>query len=451
MRSYTLGAISIFIATFIMAHFTHDSYSFIRIFSLSLLACFALYILFTKKDESYKLSSYSVALISLALYAFIQSYFSLYITTPFEQKQQELISLYYLFIVLSYTILREKLYSLRSYILFILAISGIFLFFILFNFLFSNNSVYTILNYYFTNVRYFNHLQTLLIPSFGLAILVCRNAKINIVLLFVLLLNFMLLIESGGRGTFSSLLLLYTIFYMTNLKNKRVKEHVLLMATLFVLSLLLYIAIYYIFASFNVTKETIDLGSSGRLAIYKEILPFFFEYRYIFNAIGFSPQNIAGYGFLHPHNIFLYSFFGAGLAGMAFFITLLFFFAKDMLTRYASTSKLVSKYLILILFALFIHSLVSAIYLTPYGFILFFYFFLILKSTLFKEQKSHLVNINKRVLGGVFLLLIASVFYLTYVNYKLKEEYDYPLHCKGIRSYTPGILLYSHKIFEKNN
>jgi len=380
------------------------------------------------------------------IYTGLQTYFSIFINTEFEIYQQLYISASFLLFISFFLYLREEEYSLSSYLYFILIISSIYSIFILFRFIEAELSFHDSIVYYFKNIRFLNHLQTLIIPSLGLALLVSKTELQRIILNISLIVNFMLLFETGARGTFYALILSYLYLYLRDKNSKHIRSNLLQILFLFISSLILYILVYYLFGDNNRFNHLLNLSSSGRVEIYKTLLPLIFDKEYFFSAIGFTSQDIALYGFLHPHNLFIYIFLGAGSLGLLLFIIMIFKTFFNMYNECRTSSSFVKHYIFTILLALFIHSQVSGIYITPLTSIVILYFFFILYKYYKKDNFKETTSINQRTISVYLIGLITLVLFLTYQNYMLNKSFVSSELNKG-QYYVPGIMLYDVKIF----
>jgi len=441
-----LGSVLVFIVSFIFSNFIYDSYSVARV-SVTILFSLLLTIKVISKPLVF-LNMYKNIFFLLLLYALFESIFSSYISTPFEHLQQEYIAISYILFITTFYALKGDKYTLRSYLLFISLVSILYFLFILFTFLYDAFSIKDSVIYYFKNIRFLNHLQTLIIPSLGLALFLSKKESYKAFFTLLLILNFLLLIETGGRGSFYSLLIVYFLFFLTNLQTPRVKNNILLVGSIFVISLFLYISIHFLFIDKDIVNHILDASSSGRINIYKTLTPLVFQGDFFFSAIGFSSQDIATYGYLHPHNLFLYVFLGIGSFGLVLFISGLLYYASLIVSEYLKSQNSIKKYLFIILMALFIHSLVSGVYITPLISVVFLYFMILFRKYYLLDkyvvQSSNLKYFNTFF---VILLLFSSLF-LGAKNYMLKKEYDYPTTYKEFKLYNTGIMQYSTRIFK---
>jgi len=449
VNPYFLISISIFIVSFISSNFLNDSYSATRIIISIILSGYLFFEVIHKKGVV-SLSLYKKIYILLFVYITLQAFFSPYINTSFEHSQQLYIGTSYLLFITLFLSLNSQKYSLTSYLYFISIVSSIYILAIAISFAFVELKVSDTIIYYFKNIRFLNHLQTLIIPSLGLGLLVSRKENVKTVLNILLILNFMLLFETGGRGSLYAILFSYLFLYLTNRNSKHIQDNLIQIGILFVGSLILYMVIYYLFSSFDRINHLLDIESSGRVLIYKTVIPYIFDWKYIITAIGFSSQDFALYGFLHPHNLFLYIFLGAGSLGLILFILIFFNSIWKLLKEYFSTKSIIKRYLFTIFLSLLIHSLVSGLYITPLTSITALYLFLVVHSYYCENEKVIIKSIYQKVNILFVTILVVSIPYLAYVNYKLKNQYSYSNDEKGTYRYVPGIMLYSIKIFNSS-
>ena len=446
LNPYFFISIFIFSIHFIATGFINDNYSFTRIIITVSFSLYLLITLFYRDKRIKKKGTFNNLYILFFMYTGLQTYFSLFINTEFEIYQQLYISASFILFISFFLYLRDEEYSLSSYLSFILIISSIYSIFIVFRFVLAELSLYDSIIYYFRNIRFLNHLQTLIIPSLGLALLVSRTELQRIILNISLIVNFMLLFETGARGTFYALSFSYLYLYLRSKNSKHIRNNLLQILFLFISSLVLYIAVYYIFGDANKTNHLLNLSSSGRVEIYKTLLPLIFDKEYFFSAIGFSSQDIALYGFLHPHNIFIYIFLGAGSFGLLLFIVIISKTFFHIYNECSTSNSLIKHYIFTIFLALFIHAQVSGIYISPLTSIVILYFFFILYKYYKKANLKKITSINQRNTIVYLIGLITLVLFLTYQNYMLKKSFVSSELNKG-QNYVPGIMLYNIKIF----
>ena len=437
------GSIIIFLITFIVSNFIYDSYSVARVLVTVLFSWIVIMKVIFNSSSFKFITVYSNIFILLFAYAFLQSYFSPYISTEFEHIQQEYIAVSYILVTITFLILKNEKYSLLSYLSFISLLSVVYMLFFLYSFIVDNLSIYDSIVYYFKNIRFLNHLQTMIIPSLGLGLILCKKELYKTFLILLLMLNFMLVFETGGRGSFYSISCVYLFLYLSNFKSKRVKENILLIVGVFLVSLAVYIAIYFIFDNIGSQNHILDLNVNGRMNIYKTLFPLLLENGFFLFSIGFSSQDFALYGYLHPHNLFLYIFLGMGLFGLLVFIGYLFYYMIKILAEYFYTTSLVKKYLLIIFMAGFIHSLISGVYITPLTSLLLLYLFLMLEKYYLKSQKTYHLYWGVKFSMICTVLIVLLNLSLGYKNYQLKEKHQYSDEYKKIQWHRPGIMLFS--------
>jgi len=441
---FFLGSTLVFIFYFIVSSFVYDSYSIGRVMVITLLGSLLVYELFYSKTIIYTTALYKNSFIILFLYAAVQGFISSYINSEFELLQQIFVSNYFLLVVSFFLLYKDKKYTLNSYLLFIIIIISIVFLFIIFSLILSNTSVLDTLNHYFKNFRLFNHLQTVVIPSLGLALLVVRSEMKKVFILVLLIINFLFLFETGARGSSYAIFISYSLLLVSNLKSKRVIQNIGTMGSVFFISLLLYFTLSWLYSGTSQSIHLYATHSSGRADIYNAILPYLFNIDHLIYALGFSTLSIDSYHFLSPHNIFLYSFLGMGSLGFVFFIVLLIYQIIQLLSSYFRSKSLIKRYLLVILFSILIHACVSGIYLSPLTILLLIYFFLILSKYYTKKSFTE----YKSYVNCFFVIgLVLSIFFLSIKNYNLREQYAYSKDDKGIHFFTPGIMYYTTKIF----
>jgi hypothetical protein len=269
----------------------------------------------------------------------------------------------------------------------------------------------------------------------------------------LLVINFLLLLETGARGSSYAILFAYIFLLFTNIKSKRLQQHIGMMLFIYIFSFCFYnINSFLLNDNINSSRveHLLSVVSSGRMDIYKVILPYLFDYQQVFSALGFSPVDLNGYQYLHPHNLILYMFLGLGSFGLVIFLGVSTYLLKLLLQEYFQSKNIIKKYLFIILLAMVVHSMVSGVYLTPLTALLILYLLFILSNYyLKKEKKSRFISHNLyRIELICIITFIVSINYLSYANYSLKEKYIFQKEYKGNRLYIPGIMRYSNFIFK---
>ncbi len=389
-----------------------------------------------------------------------QSFNSLYINSSFEIQQQLYISLTILLYmtVILYTINQYHSIKIKTFIRMII-LSSIFIYISIFT-IYTLNSDYTLvksIETLFDNRRFFNHLQTLFIPIIFYSMLISKSYKIRILLCLLIILNFYFIFLTGARGTLYSLLISSLIIFFSS--NKSIKIKLLYFYYFIVISFIVYQVGLYINDDFTEHSSHFnDIASSGRLYIFTTIIPNIFDFKYFFNAIGFATTDVAVVGFLHPHNLFLYIFLGSGTLGLIIFLYLISkVFFKIYITYISTSSSLYTKFITLTFISVFIHSLVSGVYITPLMSIYLLYFFIVMfRSSSVKINKLDDVSTNaygtnlnystiKSFISGLVFIFIALWYvYLVKVNLDFVIEYNGTMYSKNI----PGIFLFNENVYK---
>jgi O-antigen ligase len=384
----------------------------------------------------------------------LQSFFSSYINTNFEVVQQQFISITFLIYIIYYQIHKNSTYSLDDFLNLTLIVSYLIFCILALDYIISAKELhdYTITDAilkYFKNIRVLNHLQTITIPSLALLLLTAKNFKQKSIISIAIFLQFLLLLHTGGRGTIYATESLFIFIFLTNIKSSVSKNTIFLVQAIFIAALLVITILPVVFDNGN-SGHVFETSSNGRLDIYKTILPLLLDSKFLFSAIGFSSQDIAVTHFLHPHNILMYIFLGSGTIGMIAFIIFTIYIGLKTLSCYFKKSALEDRYLFAIFGSVFVHSLVSGIYITPLTSLLFIYFLIVF----LKRYDIIKRGANKK---GNFIVLANSILVITTVGYALllmkenldiQKTYQYT-QSKKERLYHPGIMLYSDKIYTK--
>jgi O-antigen ligase len=383
-----------------------------------------------------------------SVYLLSQVLFSEFIDDSFERTQQIFISLSLALMAVVYEIEITKGRFTTTFIYLTTAAITITLISIYTTGLLSEKTLMESVIHYFKNIRVFNHLQTISFLTLGLLLLLTRGRKNKILVVILLLLNALLLFYLGARGSTVSILVALSFLYATNINSKRVKKNIFTIGAVLVIGygLVLLYSLFFQTAgiSQHMIKHNID---SGRLPIYYTILPFFADLQHVLQAVGFSTTDIAATQFLHPHNIFLYVFLGGGLFGLTIFIIRIVQYVYKLSKRYQTTNKLTEKYLISILLAIFTHSLVSGIYITPLASTLILGVFIALGQHRRKESlesNGTLPNILNILLS---VSIVATALYFLKVTMEQKKEFTYE-ESNTTKTFRPGIMLYGDKIFD---
>jgi hypothetical protein len=284
--------------------------------------------------------------------------------------------------------------------------------------------------------------------------LISKSNKLKFLLSLLIILNFYFVFLTGARGTLYSLSISSLIIFLSS--NKNIKIKLLYFYTLIVISFIIY-QIGLSITNFNEHSSHFkEIASSGRLHIYQTILPNIFKIKYFFNSVGFSSTDIFLVGFLHPHNLFLYIFLGSGTFGLMIFIYLIIKVFLKIYTGYISkSSSLYIKFITFTFMSVFIHSLVSGVYITPLTAIYLLYFFIVL----FKSYSVRIYKVNdittvyginfnystiKSFISGLMIILIAIWYiYLIKVNLDFVIEYSNTKYSKNI----PGVFLFNENVY----
>lgn len=388
-----------------------------------------------------------------------QSFNSLYINTNFEIQQQLYISLTILLYitVILYTIIQYNSIKIKTFTR-VIILSSLLIFISIFT-VYALNNDYTLIKSIetlFDNRRFLNHLQTLFIPIIFYSMLISKSYKINFLLCLLIILNFYFIFLTGARGTLYSLLTSSLLIFFSS--NRNIKIKLLYFYALIVISFIVYQIGLYLDNDFTEHSSHFkDIASIGRVYIFNTIIPYILDFKYFFNAIGFATTDIAVVGFLHPHNLFLYIFLGSGTLGLIIFIYLIFkVFFKIYTTYVSKSSSLYTKFITLTFISVFIHSLVSGVYITPLMSIYLLYFYIIIFSSSSSDinkleevsTTAYGTNFNYSIVksfisGLVFIFIALWYVYLVKVNLDFVIEYNSTKYTKNI----PGVFLFNENVY----
>ncbi|WP_457748566.1 O-antigen ligase family protein [Sulfurimonas sp.] len=301
---------------------------------------------------------------------------------------------------------------------------------------------------YFKNIRVLNHLQTIVIPALALYMLIDYDSRKRALITVALVLNFLLLLYTGARGTLYSVEAVFIFVFISNFNNKTSRNTIFITHLLFGTAVITYFLIPSISGGGH-SGHISEISSNGRMFIYKTIIPMIFDPSYFIDAVGFSSQDLAVTHFLHPHNIFLYVFLGTGTFGLVSFICFTIYIIYKTLKQYIAKKSIKDRYLYAIFASPLIHSLVSGIYTTPLTSLLYLYFlFIFLKKYTFTASKGK----DNTIIQTINIFAIAIIVLTTGISLKenifQKKKYQYGKSEK-IRTYHPGIMLYGDKIYTK--
>lgn len=453
---FLLLILFLFVTHFLLTFFFEtSSYNVSRIIvNLSLYTIILYYLIF--KHNLLQNIFYSNKWLVIFTIPILEAFFSQYINSSFEQHQQIFISTTYFFTILVVLIIYEqnKYLSMLRFLYLIILLNIIIFSFILSHYLFINSfNLSMSIWLFFENVRFLNHLQTLFIPLLLFGTSLSKLKSIRILSVFFLIVNFLFLYYTGARGSFISIVSASLFIYFT---ASSFRPNINKLFFIAIASFIIYFIFILIF-SFEVNgseKHLLSVASTGRLDIYNKIIPYIFNFDHLIYAIGFSSQDIAIYGFMHPHNLYLYIFLGFGTVGLVLVLLLTFYYIILLLKQYLSSQNTQKIYLIFTLIAVWVHSLVSGLYISPLTSLLLIYLFALISSKYFKHEKKDHHSIKKYgiVISGFLIVLvclnIASMFNtiedLKRYSFTKEEILDKNFY----KQYRPGIMLFNNKAID---
>ncbi len=385
----------------------------------------------------------------LMVFTLVQSLYSLYIDNNFEVKQQQFITISYL--VMLIVILTNYTSTISTHLKLVFYVSCVSVVFILYRSYILQDTILDVITSIFNNIRVFNHIQTITIPSLALLFALVKNNVFKVTIVALLFFNFYFLFETGARGSLVAILTSFILLFLTSYNIKRIRNNLYVVAATFIISLVFYSAASFLLLSSGHSQHLIEMSSAGRMMIYLKVAPEILNSSYIIDAIGFSSIDIAVTHFLHPHNLFLYVFLGSGTLGLIVFIIILSLFSWKLLRSYLGSSSIVNRYFIATFFAVFLHSMVSGIYITPLASLLIITLLSHLNGAFFNRdigiRNKKLVLVSNMI---VVLSIAVLSMYLLKENLDLKAKYAYNLNDeKEGQNYHPGILLSTDKIYNK--
>ena len=463
MRLHTLEKYIIYSFLFIFAvHILFSinvgsSYTLTRIIVILMLTFLILYYL-EEFNKSQNLLQYQF-IYFFFLYLFIQSYFSTYINTKFEYFQHQLI-VFYLFLFTHTQLILHNInvrFSIKKFLLITTYTFLVLLVFILIYSLIKRISPTNSIEILFDNRRFFNHIQTIMTPILLYMLFTLKSRFLKTIFAFIFFFNIFLIFNTGARGTLYSLILASFIIYVTSIQNKKVKHMIIVLHILFIASFIFqqYIDSLNLFENSH-SEHFKSVNSSGRFYIYSTLSNYIFDKNYIFTSIGFASQDVAQTGFLHPHNLILYIFLGSGTFGLVvflyIFINYLYLCSKKNLSLRHNQNSLYKIFYFTFL-AVFFHSLLSGIYITPLVSIFIFYFLIMYHQINFVQKKfistdiypkTTLLNLYLNKATKVILFLI-----VLYSFYLIKQNLDLFIFYNGLEHHTniPGIFMFNERIY----
>lgn len=440
----------------LVSFFIGDSYNYTRILINTLLSVFTFIVIIKYQKVVLDTIINNKFIFIFLLIPIIQLFYSQYIDGKEEVYQQVLISTTYLisaFLVL-FSINFSKKISLKKFLntivlINILIFTFIFIYFFLF---FEYINLMDTIKRFFTNIRFLNHLQTLFIPLLLFYLSLIKSNQMKILISILLIINFNLLFYTGARGNLYAIAIASIFIYF--ISNKQIKKDIIFLLFISVISFLFY----QIFSFIGENEKShishlSDFSSEGRLYIYTTISTYLFDIKYTMQAIGFASEDIAYIDWLHPHNILLYIFLGFGSISLLIFIAFLINYLLKIYIKIISNKSKIKIYLFFIFISLFLHSMVSGLYIVPLSLLLISYFLIIFNSYFFKIKKSSNKYSNKliknSILLGAFIISLINIIY-TKNCYDLYIKYNFTKEEKENKELTkrrvPGILLFDSKI-----
>ena len=279
------------------------------------------------------------------------------------------------------------------------------------------------------------------------ALFICFTAGKNSIKLLASILtifNGYLVAYTGARGLFITLLIMSVLFYNT-IGNKNIKKKFRIFLGMLLIGMILcFLQTVISHNKIGNIYNFINHTASGRMEIYKTILPCIINIKYFLFAIGFSSQDIAVTHFLHPHNLFLYVFLGTGAAGLLYFLFAISTVLLAMQKKYTNTKSWSKKITYLSLLSLFVYSMVSGVYITPLT-----YFYAVLNIwSIANKNKTDISSVHYVAAKiASITIVLASIFYLFFV---VNDAQQYDKANKTIHKtilYHPGVVLISDSIY----
>lgn len=466
LNKYYFSYLSNFIIFVIFIHlissfFIGDSYTFTRILSNSIFSVTILFFIVKYNNLVVETLVGNKLIFLFLLTPILFTYFSAYINTEAEFYQHISIGITYFLIIFLMIFLTKNLlfFSLKRFLntfllINIMIFSFIFIYYLLFM---EHISLLFTIKRFFSNIRFLNHLQTLLIPLLlcYYSFIKCKKSKLFIILLLVI--NFNLLFFTGARGSLYSIGI--SSFLILLVSNKNIKKDLFIFSIIIIFSILFYQVISGMFDYNSSHIEHLNSFSSrGRLEIYNTLLPYLIKVEHIFQPVGFASQDIAVYGFLHPHNILLFIFLGGGTFFLLIFLIILLNYLKNIWTTFSQRRNKIKTYFLFTFISLFIHSFVSGLYIAPLTLILVLYFFISFNKycvsyKLFKQNSHFYIILKSFSICILLVLVLLNFLYLKktqelYLKYKFTDE-EIKDKYNNIRHRLPGIIIFDAKIIDQ--
>ncbi len=352
--------------------------------------------LFIVKNSKYDLSYITKTILFIFLYTTLETMNTNIEKYPFSMWQQLFISTTYLLLIFYYLAVKNSFKDkLKVYFIAIFHVSIIFEVFIILYMIFSslNNSL-TIL---FNNIRIYNQIQIILIPSLIIMLSFVKNIRLKLLLYNAIIFNFLILLFTGARGVTFTLVIVFIAFIIKN-RGKHSKKIALQIFISSCISITIYTLLTYTSFLNNSNLKHFDmlLNPDGRLFIYKTELKMLLNANYLFKSIGFSPHKLFYFGHFHPHDLLLYIANGGGI--------FLFIFASIALFTIIVTAYKYFSFKTIILFAFILYSMFSGTYINPLA---QFYFTIFL--AIFYSTHKHVYTISRSTIMIMTSLLITTI------------------------------------------
>lgn len=436
----------VFSVHMIVATFSHISYITSRLTIVMLLSLYIITSLYSTSKQIY-LYKYSLYGFLFLFVFFLQALLSPYIinttfTFSYQLAMSMYIFLFFLVILIEYDFHEYRKNHLILRLLNIILLLNIIIGSIFFLYFINGNFDINIINKYFANIRFFNHITTIGLPILFLGYFVVKKIRLKVLYGVLIIQNIYFLLYTGARGSSIALFCSYIIILI--LSKNRFRKRILYIPILFTFTSLI---LFYI-SSFNGTAShmthLLSMSSAGRKEIYEHILPYLFDYKYIFYALGFFSEPIIECGnVLHPHNLLLFIFLGGGSFVLLIFVYVLVKMFLYIIPLINKEKKISPYFLYWSFISFFIHSMVSGLYIVPLTNILFLILLIAILKYFFQVKHKPIFIINKHI---IVVVVMICCFYII----SLLGELNKPILAnnsnqkKMSRIYSPGFFLH-HK------
>lgn len=262
---FIVGLLFIYLIT---SMFYGSNYNFQRVvFVICISSVVIYYSLYHSSQVMHTLNEFKYFFLVL-LIPFIQSIVSPHINQSFEIYSHLTISIMYFLYFFAIVLLSQNMQkiSLEKFLLTILIINAILFGFLLFIFVFFHFSfaLNKIIQWFFSNMRFLNHMQTLFIPLLALLLFSAKNDYYKFLAVVFLVINFNFIFYTGARGSLLGIILAIIVVSFLN-RTKQFRQTVIKFTLIFIVSLSVYLLIENLSGSSTHVDHLASTSSSGKV------------------------------------------------------------------------------------------------------------------------------------------------------------------------------------------